>query len=199
MSNLDTKISSLFINSPVIRSRDFVKAGIPRITLSRALAAGQVRRLARGIYCLKDFRQSEHGDLALVSGKAQGIAICLLSALRYYELTTQAPSEVWIALPNKAWMPKLDYPALRITRFSGKSWTYGVTEVKIEGVKVRITTLEKTIADCFKFRNKVGLDVALEALREAGKNHLLDRDKLWECAKVDRVSNIILPYMEALA
>jgi len=199
MGKLDGRIADLFAVSPVRRSRDFATAGIPRIALTRAIASGSIRRLARGVYCMAAFREGEYGALALVAGKAPESVVCLLSALSYHELTTQSPSEVWIALASKAWVPKMVYPPLRITRFGGNSLAHGVMTVLVDGVPVRVTTVEKTIADCFKYRNKVGLDVALEALREAGRIGRLDRDALWACAKVDRVTATILPYMEALA
>jgi len=199
MGKLDGKIADLFAASPVRRARDFTAAGIPRIALTRAIAAGSIKRLARGVYGLAGFWEGEHWALALVAEKVPESVVCLLSALSYHELTTQAPSEVWIALANKAWAPALAYPPIRITRFGGKSLTYSVSTVRVDGVPVKVTTIEKTIADCFKYRNKVGLDVALEALREAGRIGRLDRDALWACAKIDRVTNVILPYMEALA
>jgi predicted transcriptional regulator of viral defense system len=199
MAEVDARITDLFSISPVRRTKDFTAVGIPRVALSRAIAAGSIKRLSRGVYCLADFHQSEHGDLALVAQKVPGAVICLLSALRVHELTTQAPYTIWIALPNKAWAPKLEYPELTLTRFGGASFEYGVMTRTIEGVQVRVTTIEKTIADCFKFRNKVGLDVALEALRDAGATHRLNRDELWVCAKVDRITRIIRPYMEAMA
>lgn len=199
MAALDSRIAKLFSSAPLKRSSDFTAAGIPRVSLSRALAAGQVRRVARGLYCLAEYQPNERGDLALIARMVPGAIICLLSALSYYEITTQLPSEIWIAIPHKAWAPKLEYPSLRIVRYSNDSFVQKTIEVSIEGVPVRITTVEKTIADCFKFRSKVGLDVGLEALREATRERKLDRNELWACAKVDRVANIILPYLEALA
>ncbi|MEI6873624.1 MAG: type IV toxin-antitoxin system AbiEi family antitoxin domain-containing protein [Spirochaetota bacterium] len=196
---LDEKLGNLFAISPVQRSKDLEAAGIARVELTRAVAAGTIKRLSRGVYSLADFRESEHGALALVAEKAPESIICLLSALSYHDLTTQAPFEVWIALASKAWIPKMAYPSLRITRFGGESLAYGVMTELIDGVVVKVTTIEKTITDCFKYRTKVGLDVALEALREAGRVGRLDRDALWACAKVDRVTTVILPYMEALA
>lgn len=199
MTEVDTRIDDLFATSPVRRTKEFTAIGIPRVALSRAIASGRIKRLSRGVYCLAGFRQSEHGDLAIVAQKVPGAVICLLSALRVHDLTTQAPHTVWIALPNKAWAPRLEYPELTLTRFGGDSFEYGMMTLTIEGVQVRVTTIEKTIADCFKFRNKVGLDVALEALRDAGAKHRLNRDELWTCAKVDRITRIIRPYMEAMA
>ena len=127
------------------------------------------------------------------------MVFCLLTALRYHELTTQSPHEVWIAIANKAYAPRLDYPSLRIVRFSSQSLNPGVETRQIEGISMRITGIEKTVADCFKFRNRIGLDVALEALREARSTDHFDIDKLWRFAKVDRVTNVIRPYLEALA
>jgi len=182
-----------------VRARDFAQAGIPMIVISRAVAAGKIKRLARGVYCRADYRQNENGDLALVARRAPDAIICLLSALSYHGITTQLPFEVWIAIPHKAWTPKLEYPSLRIVRYSGDVYAFGTMVAMIEGVPVRLTTIEKTIADCFKFRNKIGLDVALEALREAKAKGKLDRDELWACAKADRVANVLLPYLEALS
>ena len=199
MGKLNGKMAELFAASPVRRSRDFAIAGIPRIALTRAIASGTIKRLSRGLYSLTAFREGEHGALALVAGKAPESVVCLLSALSFHELTTQAPFEVWIALASKAWVPHMAYPPLRVTRFGGKSLAHGVMTTRIDGVMVKVTSIEKTIADCFKYRNKVGLDVALEALREAGRSGRLNRDALWACAKVDRVATLILPYMEALA
>ncbi|MBL8965467.1 MAG: type IV toxin-antitoxin system AbiEi family antitoxin domain-containing protein [Spirochaetaceae bacterium] len=196
---LEARIAALFQNSPLVRARDFVQAGIPMIVISRAVAAGKIKRLARGVYCRADYRQNENGDLALVARRAPDAIICLLSALSYHGITTQLPFEVWIAIPHKAWTPKLEYPSLRIVRYSGDVYAFGTMVAMIEGVPVRLTTIEKTIADCFKFRNKIGLDVALEALREAKAKGKLDRDELWACAKADRVANVLLPYLEALS
>ena len=191
-------LAQLFKTSPLLRSRDIENTGIKRITISRLVSAGKIRRLGRGLYCLPDYRPNEHGDFALIATRIPGVLICLLSALRYHGLTTQAPSEVWIALDRNTRTPRFDFPNLRVVRFGHEALTYGMETKTIEGVKIRITTIEKTIADCFKYRNKVGLDVALEALRDAVQKRSLDRDELWRCAKIDRVTNVIRPYLEAL-
>jgi len=199
MASSHVHITTLFRNTPILRSRDLEKAGITRIELSRYVAAGELRRIRRGIYCRSDYRPNEHGDFAIIATKVPGALICLLSALRYHGLSTQAPSEVWIAIDRKARAPSFDYPSLKVVRFSQDALNYGVESKIVEGVMIRVTTIEKTIADCFKYRNKVGLDVALEALRDVILNRALDRDELWRCAKVNRVSNVIRPYLEALA
>lgn len=199
MALSNVQIMTMFQDTPIRRSRDLEKAGITRIELSRYVAAGELRRIRRGVYCLPDYLPNEHGDFAIVATKIPGALVCLLSALRYHALSTQAPSEVWIAIDRKARAPRFDYPNLKVVRFSQEALNYGVEIQILEGVMVHITTIEKTIADCFKYRNKVGLDVALEALREAVLNRTFDWDELWRCAKIDRVSNIIRPYLEALA
>ncbi|WP_459864738.1 type IV toxin-antitoxin system AbiEi family antitoxin domain-containing protein [Endothiovibrio diazotrophicus] len=124
--------------------------------------------------------------------------ICLLSALRFHDLTTQAPFEVWLAIPNKAHAPKMEYPPLRIVRFSGAALTGGVEEHVIDGVAVHVTSVAKTVVDCFKFRNKIGLDVALEALRAAWAERRVSMDELWHYAKLCRVANVMRPYLESL-
>ncbi|OHD82033.1 MAG: transcriptional regulator [Spirochaetes bacterium RIFOXYC1_FULL_54_7] len=199
MAFTSSQLSRLFSPSPILRSRELEQAGMLRIEISRFVAEGNLKRLRRGLYCLPGYKQSEHGDLAIVAKQMPGVLICLITALRYHELTTQAPSEIWIAINRKARAPILDYPALKVLRFSQAMFESGIKTVTIEGVSVKITGIEKTIADCFKFRNTVGLDVALEALKEARQRKLIDQNELWFCAKVARVTNVIRPYLEALA
>lgn len=141
---------------------------------------------------------SAHGSLAEVARRVPKGIICLLSALRYHGLTTQAPFEVWLAIENKALAPKLEYPPLRIVRFSGAALTEGVDEHVVNGVTIRITGVAKTVADCFKYRNKIGLDVALEALCDAWHEKRMTSDEIWRYAKVCRVANVMRPYLEYL-
>lgn len=180
------------------RSRDLVAAGIPRSQLSRMAAAGQVLRVARGLYALPDYRSGEHGALVTVAKRAPGVLFCLLTALRIHDLTTQAPFEVWIAIGNKDHPPRLDYPPLRTVRFAEVALTAGAEKRRIDGTDVRVTNVAKTVADCFKFRNKIGLDVALEALREARRANKASADELWRYAKINRVTNVMRPYLEAV-
>ena len=137
--------------------------------------------------------------LAEVARRVPKGVVCLLSALRFHGLSTQAPFEVWLAIENKAITPKLDYPPLRIVRFSGAALTEGVEEHVVDDVTVRITCIAKTVADCFKYRNKIGLDVALEALREAWHEKRMTSDDLWRYAKVCRVANVMRPYLDSLS
>ena len=183
----------------LITAHDLGVAGIPRVSLTRAVRRGQLDRIGRGVYGLPGRSVTEHSTFAEVSLRVPKGVICLLSALRFHELTTQAPFEVWLAIDNKALAPRIDYPPLRVVRFSGAAMSEGVEEHIIDGVPVRITSVAKTVADCFKYRNKIGLDVALEALREAWHGKRMTSDDLWAMAKVSRVANVMRPYLEAIA
>ena len=141
---------------------------------------------------------TEEHALAQVATRIPRAVVCLLSALRFHELTTQVPHEVWIALSEKARRPRLDFPPLRVVRFSGRALTEGIETHRIEGTDVRITSVAKTVADCFKYRHKIGLDVALEALREAWRQRRLTTSELDHFARVCRVSRVMRPYLESL-
>lgn len=199
MTKPKRSIKSLFGRSAAIRSRDMVAAGFSRSRLSRSVAAGQLVRIARGLYALPDYQSSEHGALVTVAKRAPDALFCLLTALRFHDLTTQAPFEVWIAIGNKAHPPRLKYPPIRTVRLSEASLAAGVETHRVEGTKIRVTSVAKTVADCFKFRNKIGLDVALEALREARRTKKVTADDLWRYAKINRVANVMRPYLEAVA
>ena len=201
MQGMDTaanKLIDLVRNQGLIRPRDLAPLGIPRVSLTRAVRRGELERIGRGLYGLPGRPVSAHGSLAEVARRVPKGVVCLLSALRFHGLTTQAPFEVWLAIENKSIAPKLDYPPLRIVRFSGAALTEGVEEHAVDGVTVRMTGVAKTVADCFKYRNKIGLDVALEALREAWRGKRMTSDDLWHYAKVCRVANVMRPYMDSL-
>jgi predicted transcriptional regulator of viral defense system len=183
----------------LIRPRDLAQLGVSRTVLTRAVRRGLLARVGRGLYGLPERSVSAHGVLAEVAQRVPKGVICLLSALRFHGLTTQAPFQVWLAVENKAAAPKLDYPPLRLVRFSGAALTEGVEEHRVDGVSVRVTSVAKTVADCFKFRNKIGMDVALEALREGWDAKRFSSDELWYFAKIDRVANVMYPYLESLA
>jgi predicted transcriptional regulator of viral defense system len=142
--------------------------------------------------------ETVHLGLAQVAKAIPKGVICLLSALRFHEIGTQAPHEVWVALDRRAARPRLANPRTRIVRFSGEALAAGVETHEIAGVAVRIYSPAKTVADCFKYRNKVGLDAALEALREALRSRKCTADELWACARVCRVTEVMRPYMEAV-
>ena len=181
------------------RSRDLEAVGFTRSQLSRMVAAGTLVRLERGLYALPGHERGEYVSLVTVAKRAPDAVFCLLTALRLHDLTTQAPFEVWIAIGNKSHPPRLDYPPLRTVRFSDVSLRSGVERRRIDGVVVRVTEVAKTVADCFKFRNKVGLDVALESLREARRSGKASADELWRYARVNRVTNVMRPYLDAVA
>jgi len=198
MNVLSEKLLDLARTRGLIRPCDLAPLGIPRVSLTRAVRRGQLERVGQGLYGLPGRVVSAQGTLAEVARKIPKGIVCLLSALRFYELTTQSPFEIWLAIENKAVKPKLDYPPLRIVRFSGAAFTEGVEEHIVDGVTVRVTSVAKTVADCFKYRNKIGLDVALEALREAWNEKRITGDEIWYYAKVCRVANVMRPYLESL-
>lgn len=203
MSTTQDSILALAQDRGLIRPVDLDSHGLPRVSLTRLVRQGRLERVGRGLYALPDRPVSEHSALAEVARKHPKTVVCLLSALRFHELTTQAPFEVWLAIPSKARPPKLDYPPLRVVRFSDAGMAEGIDEHDIEGVPVRITNVARTVADCFKYRNKIGLDVALEALKETlgqgGGHRRASIDELWSYARLDRVANVMRPYLESLA
>jgi len=192
------KLLAITREAGLIRARDLAPLGIARVALTRAVRQGQLQRLGRGLYGLSTRPTSAHATLAEVARRVPKGVICLLSALRVHDLTTQAPYEVWVAIGSKAAVPKLGYPPLRIVRFSEPTLTAGVEEHQVDGVTIHVTSVAKTVADCFKFRNKIGLDVALEALREAWREKRMTSDEIWRYAKLCRVANVMRPYLESL-
>ena len=182
MKSLDERLRTIFARRPVARSCELVSAGVPRSIITRLVRSGRIQRIARGVYALPDYQEGEHAALLAVSRRAPEVVFCLLTALRFHELTTQSPGEVWIAIPNKARPPRLDYPPLRVVRYSDRSLHAGTMTRRIDGITITVTGIEKTVADCFKFRNKIGLDVAVEALREARASKEFDHDAFWRFA-----------------
>ena len=199
MATSHQNILDLAAERGLIRPRDLTERGLPTVALTRLVRQGRLQRVGRGLYALPDRPVSEHNALAEVARKHPQAIVCLLSALRFHDLTTQSPFEVWLAIPNKARAPNMDYPPLRIVRFSGAALTRGVEDHVIDGVPVRVTSVARTVADCFKFRNKIGLDVALEALQEAWRAKRASMDELWRYATLCRVANVMRPYMESLS
>lgn len=182
----------------VLRARDLAPYRIARESLTRLTRAGRLVRVGWGLYVLPEADVTEFHSLAEAAQRVPSGILCLLSALRFHDLTTQAPFEVWMALSPKARQPRPGALPLRIVRFSGRALTEGIAEQVIEGVRVRVFHPAKTVADCFKYRNKIGLDVALEALRETWRAHRATMDELWRYAEICRVANIMRPYLESL-
>ena len=198
-STATLKVRKALRRSGTARAFELEAAGVPRAQLSRLVSTGELQRLARGLYALPDFQSTEYSALLAVAKRVPHAVFCLLTALRLHELTTQAPFEVWIAIGNKEHPPRLDYPPLRIVRFAPAALAAGVETRRVEGTPVLVTSVAKTVADCFKFRNKIGLDLALEALREARRAKKATADEFWRCARINRVSNVMRPYLEAVA
>jgi predicted transcriptional regulator of viral defense system len=182
----------------VARSRDLEGAGISRAQIRRLAQQGIIVRVARGLYRDPNAPLTERADLALAARLVPGGIVCLLSALRFHGLTTQNPFEVWLAIDRKAWRPHVEHPPVRFVYLSGAALTSGVEEHEVEGVTVRVYGGAKTVADCFKFRNKIGVDVAVEALRDFRRLHPKELEAVWRFAEVNRVGRVVAPYLESL-
>lgn len=192
------KILELARNAGVLRPRDLAAHHIPRSYLTRLVAEGALVRVGRGLYMLSDAPLTENHSLAEASKRVPNGVVCLLSALRFHELTTQSPFQVWMAIENKAWQPQVADLPLRFVYFSGDAFRTGIDRHSIEGVTVQVFNPAKTVCDCFKYRRKIGVDVAIEALRDGLRKRKVTVDDLWRYAKVCRVQRVMQPYLEAL-
>lgn len=192
------KALALFARSGVLRPRDVVAAGVPAWAVYELLKDGTAERVGRGLYALAKGKMTENRSyLEAIKLIPKGI-ICLLSALRLHKLTMQNPHEIWVAIDRRAWKPRIKKPRVRILRFSGEALTTGVERKVIEGAPVAVTNVPRTIADCFKYRNKIGLDAALEALHDGWKQKRFTVDEIWRYAKLCRVTKVMMPYLETL-
>ena len=193
------RVLELVRKTGVLRPRDLKAEGIPQDYLWRLHRRGLVERVGRGLYAASDAEVTENHSLAEAARRVPHGVICLLSALRFHGVTTQLPHEVWMAIERTARRPRSDSVSLRVVRFTSQALTSGVEEHTIEGVSVRVYDLAKTVADCFKYRNKIGLDVAIEALRECRTRRRVTMDEIWKYAKVCRMANVMRPYLEAIS
>lgn len=191
------KILQLFKRMEILRPRDLVTIDISGSYLNVLASQGVLQRQSRGLYTLPDSRSSEFRSIVEACKLSPNSTVCLLSALRIHDLTTQSPHEVWLAIGQKDRKPQIAYPPIRVVRFSVASRKFGVEKRKIEGVPIHVYSAAKTVADCFKFRNKIGLDVAIEALRDCRESKKATVDEIWKAAKVCRMANVIRPYLEA--
>lgn len=182
----------------VLRPRDLQAHGIARTYLQRLRDKGRLRQVGRGLYVLADADLSPQSNLAAVSRRVPGAVVCLLSALQFHELTTQAPFEIWIAIPTRARAPKLDDLSTRSVRMAPAALAAGVGKHRIDGVSVPVFDVEKTVVDCFRYRHRIGLDVALEAIREYLRRPRRNLELLLRYAEVDGVRKTIQPYLEAM-
>ena len=192
------RILEIVKQAGILRPRELDAYGIPRIYLSRLCDQGLLVRVGRGLYMLPDAELTENHTLAEAAKRVPRAVVCLLSALRFHGLTTQAPFDLWIAIENKAWRPRVNDLPLRFVHFSGEAFEMGIETHNIEGVAVKVYNPAKTVADCFKYRNKIGLDVALEALRDCLRARKCTVDDLWRYAQICRVTNVMRPYLEAM-
>jgi len=183
----------------LLRPADLQRKGLPPDYLRDFKRQNLAEMVARGTYVPVDHNHTENHSYAVVAKRVPHGVICLLSALSFHRLTTQNPSQVWLAVDQKAWAPRLAYPPIRLVRFSGEALTAGVEEHPVEGVKLRVYSVAKTIADLFKFRYKVGLDVAMEALRDGLKARRTTRDEIMRYARICRVAKVMQPYLESEA
>lgn len=186
----------------VLRARDLDELGIARVYLRRLQQRGLLEPLSRGLYLSSGADVTEHQSLIEIARRVPQGVVCLLSALVFHNLTTQNPHQIWLAIPNRARTPKLDYPPLRVMRMSDASLNEGVEEHALPigetKVTVRVTNPAKTVADCWKFRNKVGLDVAIEASRDAWRQRRFTMSELSHYARINRVDKVMRPYLEAI-
>jgi len=182
----------------VLRTTEALRSGIHPRTLYAMRDSGLLERVSRGVYRLAGSPPLGNPDLVTVATRIPSGVICLISALSFHELTTQIPHEVHVALPSGAEEPRLDHPPIRTYRFAGQSFTEGAETHEVDGVAVRIYSPEKTLADCFRFRNRIGLDTAIEALRSYRERGSIKVDELMRYASICRVKTVIRPYLEAI-
>lgn len=193
------RVLELASQKGLIRASDLNAIDAPRVILSRMTATGLLEKLGRGLYRRPDHSISEHESLVAVATKSPQAVFCLLTALQFHELTTQLPRQLWVAMPRGSHTPRIDYPPIKMVQMTGDAYTSGIEEHHRDGVKLQVYGVAKTVADCFKHRNKIGLDVALEALKDARAQRKTTADELWKYAKICRVANVMRPYLEATA
>jgi len=183
----------------LLRPADLKRKGLPVDYLLDFKRRGLAEVIARGVYAPIGHEPTENHSYAVVAKRVPHGVICLLSALSFHRLTTQNPAQVWLAVDQKAWSPRPSYPPIRLVRFTGEALTSGIEKHLVEGVSLHVYGVAKTIADLFKFRYKVGLDVALEALRDGLKERRTNRDEIVRYARICRVAKVMQPYLESEA
>ena len=196
--NARERVLKLARSRSVLRTRDTSAAGIHSGTLTRMSRAGELERVGPGRYRLRANSMTEYQDVVLAATAVPNSVVCLMSALRFHGIGTQMPHEVWIAVPRGSRVPKLKAPPIRVVNMSPALFDVGIEDHRIDGQVVRIHSVARTVADCFRFRNKVGLDVALEALTEAWRSKRLKLDELNRIAKKLRVQRVMQPYLETV-
>jgi len=198
MQSKSSRLISFANKKQIIASRDAHTLGVPRNYLPRLVRKGLLTKIGRGLYRSKTSPVTEHISLIEAASKIPKGVICLLSALRFHKFTTQSPHQIWMAIGVKAWTPRVTSPSIRFVRMSEKTLHFGLKEYPVTGGVLKVYTPAKTVADCFKFRNKIGIDIAIEALKECRRLKKASVDEIWSAARICRVANVIRPYLESL-
>lgn len=198
-SKREEQLAQLARQVGTIRARELERHGIARSYLRQLVERGVLEQAGRGLYTLANADTSEYQTLIESSIRLPHGVICLATALRYHNLTTQNPWKIWMLIEKGKRVPKVDYPPLLVFQASGRSFGDGIETHLLDGTPVRVTSVAKTVADCFKFRSKIGLDVALEALRECLRERRTTQEDLHHFARICRVERIMQPYIEAFA
>lgn len=195
---LSDRILEIAEEKKLLKPKDLVAEKIPTVYLSRLVKQGKLLQVGYGLYALPDTKFDEKQSLLEVQNLVPKGVFCLLTALQYHDLTTQNPFEVWLAVDRNAAVPRIRSVQNRIFRMSSEIFNAGIEEHQVEGGTIRVYSAAKTVADCFKYRNKIGLDVAMEALKDAWRKRLITMDDLWHFAEINRVSNVMMPYLQML-
>lgn len=183
---------------PVVRPKDLTERGLPKDYLYMLAKEGVIERVGRGLYQWPESDLGRNHSLAEVSKLAPKAVVALFSALNFHEMTTQNPHQIWLAIDRKSWRPKISYPPVRFVTMSAEALSAGVEVHSANGVSIKVFSPAKTVADCFKYRNKIGLDVALEALRDGWNARKFTMDELLKYAEICRVKKVMQPYLESL-
>ncbi len=192
------RLLAIIRETGVLRARELSSLGIARTYLSRLVARGLIERVGRGLYVTPSANATEHHSIVQAIKSLPNGVVCLLSALQFHGLTTQEQFEVWLAIDRNTWRPRIQHPPLRVFRFAGEAFSAGIETHVIEGVAVRIYSPAKTVVDCFRYRNQIGLDVAVEAIRDCLRERKGTINEIWQYAKLRRVTSVIRPYLEAM-
>lgn len=192
------RVLELVRTKGIVRGTELDRLGIHRMHLKRLVDRGLLIQRSRGVYEAAEPRMSEHDSVVEVAVRVPKATLCLLTALRLHQLTTQNPFDVWLMIDRKARKPSITYPPIRVVRASGLALTIGVQSMKLDGADLKVTTVAKTVADCFKYRSTIGIDVALEALRDAWRQKKAAMGEIIAAAKADRVATVMRPYLESL-
>lgn len=196
--NWQEVLKELYDGATVLRSRDLEQRGLARSKFREAMAAGALERIGHGQYARSGADQSEHHSLVQVANRLPHAAICLLSALRFHNLTSQNPHQVWIAIGPKNRKPALEYPPIKVVRYGAERFGLGLEEHPVEGTRLRVYSVARTVVDLFSYRNKIGLDVALEALKEGWKSRKFTLAEINRMAVLCRMRRVMQPYLESL-